>query len=83
MGKMRSRAPEPDSKEPALAIGGLGSVGALLALLLMRYAGLEPEIAFGIGMAVGPIITAALIRLKVYSPATVAKLLEARGESGK
>lgn len=83
MGKMKSRAPEPDSKEPALAIGGLGAVGGLVALLLMRYAGLDPEIAFGVGMVAGPIVTGALIRLKVYSPATVAKLLEARGESGK
>lgn len=70
--------PDPASTNPALATGGMTAVGALVALLVMRYLGADPEVAFGIGMVAGPVITAALIRLRVYSPATVARLLAAR-----
>lgn len=78
--KADASAPRPESREPVRATGAVTAVGLLLAALGVRYLGMDPEIAFGVGMVLGPIITAELGRLQVFSQATVARFQSVRGE---
>lgn len=76
--------PHPDSKEPALAAGGLTAGGALVYVLIVRYFDADPEVALGLGMILGPIVSATATRLIAYAPATVESLLAAaRSGEGK
>lgn len=79
---IKGTRPAPDSKEPARAAGAMTAAGALVYILAMRYFDVDPEVAFGLGMILGPIITAEATRLFAYAPATVARLLAAARSGG-
>ncbi|MFI6762709.1 hypothetical protein ACIBF5_26610 [Micromonospora sp. NPDC050417] len=71
--------PNATSEEPALSVGaGSAAVGALLTLLVAFGVDLtEVQIKAILGLVLigGPVAVAWLIRLRVYAPATVARLL--------
>lgn len=73
--------PDPalNPSEPALTVGGLTSaVGALLTLLLAFGVDLtetQAKAILGVVLVAGPWVIAAITRGKVYSPASVAKML--------
>lgn len=62
-----------DSGEPVRATGYATMLAVLFAALLARYLGMEPEIAFGVGMLLAQVVTVELARRRVFSPATVAR----------
>lgn len=78
---MKTTEPDSDSRQPALAIGGLSTVAGLGVALVAQRLGVPPEVLGPLAAALAPIVTAVLIRTRVYAPATVARLLAARGDS--
>lgn len=72
--------PDPASSEPALAVGAVtAAVTAVLALLASFGLGLTAEQAAavtGVAAVVAPFVSAWFTRGRVYSPATVAKLMD-------
>lgn len=72
-------APNPDSGEPALTVGGVSAaVGAVLTLLIAFGVDLtetQTKAILGVVLVAGPLVVAAITRAKVYAPATVARLL--------
>jgi len=79
---MIEATPNPDSKEPALSVGSVASaVGAVLTLLIAFGVDLtetQVKAILGVVLVGGPVLVAAIIRLRVYAPATVARLLGTR-----
>ncbi|HLU45240.1 MAG TPA: hypothetical protein VKZ67_09520 [Natronosporangium sp.] len=71
--------PDPDSTNPVRAAGALTAAGMVVAWLLVRYLGVPTDVALAVAVIAGPVITAELGRLRAYAPATVARLLAARG----
>lgn len=70
-------SPPGDSREPVRATGYATLMAALFAALLGRYAGMEPEVAFGVWMVLAQVVTVELARRRVFSPATVARFQDA------
>ncbi len=76
---MSNTNPDPASSEPALAVGAVtAAMSAVLALLASFGFGLTAQqttAVTGVAAVVAPLISAWFTRGRVYSPATVAKLL--------
>lgn len=83
MGKMKSRAPEPDSKEPVRSAGAIGAAVSLAVVLVARRLGVDPDVLAGVMVVVAPMVMAELARRRAYAPATVARLLEAKRGEGR
>lgn len=66
--------------EPAGAVGSLGLVAGLVVTALASKLGVDPIVLATVAATVGPPATAAAIRGRVFSPATVARMQEAGGE---
>ena len=77
-----SHVPNSDSGEPALSVGAVAAaVGAVLTLLITFGVDLseaQTEAILGVVLIAGPVVLAAITRSRVFSPATVAKLLRRR-----
>ena len=71
--------PNADSTEPLFTVGSItAAVTAVLALLVafgLDLSGDQKQAILGVVAVAAPIIVAAVARRKVYSPATVARLL--------
>lgn len=73
--------PDPDSKEPARAVGALAAAGGLVVVLLARWLDVDPDVLAGVVAVLTPVVATELARRRVFAPATVARLLAAkRGE---
>lgn len=71
--------PNPDSAEPLVSVAAVTAVGAAVVGLLVAF-GLDLTDAqqkgiLGVLAALAPVVVAAWGRRKVYSPATVARLM--------
>lgn len=74
--------PNPLKKEPARARGVvMGALSAGVVGLLAHF-GVDPTVLAAAAAGAGPIVAAELIRLGVFSPATVAELLGAQKPDG-
>lgn len=78
-------APDPKSKNPALAAGGVTAIAGGILWVAIEFgadltAGQQAAI-LGLAVLILPLLQAAWTRAKVWSPASVAKLL--RGEDLK
>lgn len=74
---------EPDSHEPLVTVGSVTAAGAAVLALVAAF-GLhvsdgQQAAILGVLSVVAPIVVALWGRRKVYSPATVARLLAPRG----
>lgn len=72
---------DPKSDEPVLSVGTVTAIGAAVLGVVAIYVPvpIETKAAFlGLVAALAPIVTALWARRKVYSPATVAQLLQDR-----
>lgn len=78
---MTTNKPDPDSTEPALSAGAVAAaIGAVLTLLMSFGVDLtesQTKAILGVVLIAGPVVVAAVIRARVYAPATVARLLRA------
>lgn len=76
---MPDSVPNPDSSEPALAVGVITAiVGALLALVTSFGLDLSAEqttAILGVTTVLAPLLSAWFTRARVYSPARVAQLM--------
>lgn len=79
---MTEHIPNPDSKEPALSVGGAAAaVGAILTVLIAFGIDLtETQVKAILGLVLigGPFAVAVFIRARAYAPATVARLLRSK-----
>lgn len=79
MSNLTEYNPNPDAKNPALSVGGVSAaVGAVLTALIAFGVDLtetQVKAILGLVLVGGPVLVAAIIRAKVYAPATVARLL--------
>lgn len=76
---MQEHTPDPDSTEPLVTVGSLTAAAtALLALLVaigLDLSADQQSAILGVVAVVAPIVVAVVGRRRVYSPATVARLL--------
>lgn len=76
---MSQTNPDPSSGEPAVTVGAVAAaVGAVLTLLIafgVNLSEAQTEAILGVVLVAGPLVLAAITRGRVWSPATVAKLL--------
>lgn len=78
MVKLTITEPDLEVREPALARGSLAALGSLLAVLVARRLGVDPELVAGAVAGLAPLVTAFLVRAGVFAPATVARLMQER-----
>ncbi|GIH07509.1 hypothetical protein Rhe02_55760 [Rhizocola hellebori] len=72
----------PNAEEPALSVGGItmvgtAALGVVAALVPIPVA--TKAAVLGLIAALAPIVTALLVRRRVYSPATVTRMLNGDG----
>ena len=76
--KLTIAEPTEEVREPALARGSAAALASLLVVLVARRLGVDPELVAGAVAGLAPLVTALLIRAGVFSPATVARLMQER-----
>ena len=68
------KRPRPLDEEPAGTVGALGLIIGLIVIMVGTKLGIDPLVLGTIAATAGPPATAAAIRGRVFSPATVARM---------